>query len=503
MTSGMRGDQPHVWEVAIIGAGAGGIGLGARLRKAGIEDFVIFERDEGVGGTWRANRYPGAACDVPSHLYSFSFALKPDWSRTYATQPEILEYLEACADRFGLRPHLRCRTGIIAAEWLEAERCWRLTDQFRREHRARVVVSAVGLFTSPAYPAIDGLHGFTGPVVHSARWSPDLDLAGKRVGVVGTGASAVQLVPAIADEAAHVTVFQRSPAWIFPRYDPEITPEEQRRFARNPLARRRHRWQIYRLFEDATVFRLDDPKAAELEQIARDHLERKVRDPALRAALTPDFPIGCKRILVSSDYYRALQRDDVELVTEPIVRLEADAAVTAGAAAEDGNGGGRRHDLDVVVLATGFRATEYLHNIDVRGRDGRRLRDEWGSRPRAHLGMTVAGFPNFFLLYGPNTNQGGNSIIFILEAQARYVVAALRRMRRRRLEVIEVKRRVMERYQRRIDAAMAGTVWTAGCGNYFRTADGHVATQLPHPSRWYWARTRFFRLGIYDRARRR
>lgn len=499
MTSGMRGDQPHVWEVAIIGAGAGGIALGARLRKAGIEDFVVFERDDGVGGTWRANRYPGAACDVPSHLYSFSFALKPDWSRTYATQPEILEYLEDCTDRFGLRPHLRCGTGIIAVEWLEAERHWRLTDQYRREHRARVVVSAVGMFTTPAFPAIDGLASFEGPVVHSARWTPDLDLAGRRVGVIGTGASSVQIVPAIADEAAEVRVFQRSPAWIFPRYDPEIGEDDKRRFARNPIALRRHRWQIYKLFEDATVFRVGDPKAEGLEQIARDHLERKVTDPDLRARLTPDFPIGCKRILVSSDYYRALQRDDVALVTDPIARIDATGVVTA-----DPDGEAEvHHDLDVVVLATGFRATEYLHNIDVRGRDGRRLRDEWAGRPRAHLGMTVAGFPNLFVLYGPNTNQGGNSLIFILEAQARYVVAAVRRMRRRRLDSIEIRRRVMDRYNRRLDAALAGTVWTAGCDNYFRTADGHVATQLPHPSRWYWARTRLFRLGIYQTTRRR
>lgn len=474
--------------VAILGAGAGGLGLAIRLRRAGIDDFVVFEAADGVGGTWRANTYPGAACDVPSLLYSYSFALKPDWSRTYATQPEILQYFEDCADRFGVRPHLRCNTPVRSARWDEPERCWRLSTEGGGTWTADVLVSALGMLRVPVVPAIDGLEKYSGKVMHSARWDHAHDLRGRRVAVVGTGASAIQIVPAIAPAVEQLHLFQRTPAWIMPRIDRPYTEEEQRRFARNPLAARRLRWDLYCGYERNTTFRAGDPREEQIRAFALARLSHRIQDPDLRARLTPDYPVGCKRVLVSSDFYPALLRENVSLVTEPIRRVTATAVETAD---------GRQHTVDTIVLATGFRATEYLHGLEVVGTGGRNLSDVWAGEPRAHLGMTVSGFPNFFMLYGPNTNQGGNSIIFILEAQARYVAQAVQAMERHCLASLDVKQPVMDRYNRELDAALAQTVWAGGCRSYFQTPSGHIATQLPHPSRWYWWQTRRVRLADF------
>ena len=475
---GAPGVERH--EVAILGAGFAGLAMAHHLRRVGIDDFVIFERDDGVGGTWRANSYPGAACDVPSHLYSLSFAPKPDWSRTYATQPEILSYIEECFDRFDLRPNLRLSTTIVAATWNEVEQCWRLRDDNGIEYEATVLVSAIGLFHSPVQPAIEGIDEFEGTVFHSARWNHDHDLAGRQVAVIGTGASAIQIVPAIAETAERLTVYQRTPAWILPRRDKAFTDDEKARFARRPLAERRHRWQIYRQFEKNTTFRTGDPAAAEIGQMALGYLAHKVPDPDLRAKLTPGYPIGCKRVLVSSDFYPAVQRDDVELVTETIERVTPNSIVTAD---------GVERPCDTIVACTGFRATDYLRGIDVVGTGSTSLHEHWAGVPGAYLGMAVPGYPNFFMLYGPNTNQGGNSIIFILEAQAHYVAAALRWMQRRRASRVQVRASAMERYDSALQDALASTVWS-GCDSYFRTGAGDIVTQLPHPSRWYWWHTR-------------
>jgi cation diffusion facilitator CzcD-associated flavoprotein CzcO len=481
---------PRRWKVAILGAGAGGLGLAIRMIKAGQRDFVLFEASDGVGGTWRRNTYPGAACDVPSHLYSYSFALNPDWTKTYATQPEILGYFEECADRFGVRPHLQVNTAIVAATWSEPERCWMLQDASGGTHEADIVVSALGTFNAPSFPDIDGLATFSGPRFHSARWEHQHDLTGCRVAVIGTGASAAQIVPELAATAAKVSLFQRTPQWILPRSDKPFSDEEKRRFARNPIAARRHRWQIYRSFERNITFRQGDLVADQLKALALSHLDYRIKDDELRAKLTPDYPFGCKRTLVTSDFYKAVVRDEVELVTAPIARVTPEGVVT-----EDG----RQHAADAIVLATGFRATEYLSGLEVVGRGGRRLRDEWAEVPHAYMGLTVSGFPNFFMLYGPNTNQGGNSIIFILEAQAAYVVRALRAMRRRRVRVIDVKRSVMDAYNQELTEALHGTVWDTGCQSYFKNEHGKIATQLPYPSLWYWRRTRWFRLRDYER----
>jgi cyclohexanone monooxygenase len=481
---------PH-WRVAIIGAGAGGLGLAIRLRKSRRRDFVLFEASDGVGGTWRSNTYPGAACDVPSHLYSYSFARKPDWTKTYAEQPEILRYFEECAERFGISDHVRPNTRITGARWDERARRWRLTDAAGGRYEADVLVSAVGTFATPSYPDIAGLDSFAGPCFHSARWEHGHDLAGRRVAVIGTGASAAQIVPELAKEAQAVDVFQRTPQWILPRSDKPFTEEQKRRFARNPIAARRHRRELYWAFENTIAFRHGEEAAELLKAIALSHIEYRIKDDDLRGKLTPDYPFGCKRTLVCSDFYKAVLRDDVDLVTERIDHITPGSVVTAD---------GRERPVDAIVLATGFKATEYLAGIDVVGVGGRRLHDDWSEVAHAYMGLTVAGYPNFFMLYGPNTNQGGNSIIVILEAQSRYVLSALRAMRWRRARAVDVRRDVMDDYNRELQESLAGTIWSDGCQSYFTNANGKIATQLPQTSRWYAQKTRHFQMREYVRS---
>ncbi|MGQ0433809.1 MAG: flavin-containing monooxygenase [Microthrixaceae bacterium] len=467
-------------EVAVIGAGFAGLALAYHLALAGIDDVVLFERAEGVGGTWRANTYPGAACDVPSHLYSLSVAPKADWSRSYATQPEILAYVEHCYDRFDVRRKVRLSTSIAAAEWHEPTQHWRLRTSTGEVYEARVVVSAIGLFHTPIEPAIDGLADFQGTVFHSARWRHDHDLTDRRVAVIGTGASAIQIVPAVAPITEHLDVYQRTPGWILPRKDEAFTDEQRRRFAEDPAAGRALRDELFAQFESATTFVHGDPAGVLIAEVARGYLERKVPDPALRARLTPDFPIGCKRTLISSAFYPAIQRDDVTLVTDPIERITPTGIVTVD---------GTKRTCDTIVLCTGFRATEFLRGIEVVGRSGTRLHDHWAGVPRAYLGMAVPDFPNLFMMYGPNTNQGGNSILVVLEAQARYITGAVTTMAARQATSVEVRPEAMQRYTDELAASLAHTVWTDGCDSYFRTSAGDVVTQLPHSAGWYCERT--------------
>ena len=443
------------------------------------------------GGTWRHNTYPGAACDVPSHLYSYSFAPNPFWSRAYAGQPEILAYLERCADERGVLPHVRADWRVVEATWSPAGCCWTLTSARGEVVVADVVVFATGLFDEPRRPDVAGIDDFTGPVLHSARWDHDVVLEGRRVGVVGTGASAVQLIPEVAEVAASTTVFQRTPPYVLPRRDPPYTPEEQERFATDPTEMARVRGEQYRMLEDTIAFKVDAPVAGLIKEVALEHLARKVDDEDLRARLTPDYELGCNRTLISSAYYRTVVRPDVELVTDPIRQVVATGVETTD---------GRRHELDVLVLATGFRAGEYLHGIEVVGVDGERLHDRWADVARAYLGMAVPGFPNLFVFYGPNTNQGGNSIILILEAQAGYVRSALAAMAVEGVAAVDVRRDVAQHYDDELQEALAGTVWATGCHSYFTDRAGRVVTQLPQTSAWYAARTACFELDEYERT---
>jgi cyclohexanone monooxygenase len=468
----------HKPTVAILGAGAGGIAMGIKLKRAGY-DFTIYEKSDGVGGTWRDNTYPGAACDVPSHLYSFSFELNPWWTRTYATQPEILAYLEACTDRYGVRPHVRTSTTITEARWDETAQSWTLTTDLGEHCTADVLVSGLGMLNVPFTPEIPGADRFRGRAFHSSRWDHSKPLAGERVASIGTGASAIQYVPAIAGDVEHLTVFQRTPIWVSPRIDEPYTPEQQRRFAKVPFAARRHRWQIWWTYQRSS-FATDSEQIRAQTELARSYLERKVADPELRAKLTPDFPVGCKRPLTSRTWFPALTRANVRVVTEPIVELTEGGLRTAD---------GEEHAVDTIVYGTGFRANEYLTTIDIYGRDGRSLAEEWRECAEAYLGLTVAGFPNLFLLYGPNTN-GVNSVLFMHEAQAHYVVRALRLMGRWRVGALEIRARVQRRYNAKLQAAMADKVWLSGCNNYYLAPNGNVVTQLPFSGGEYWLRTR-------------
>ncbi len=465
--------------------------MGISAARAGVP-FTIYEKSDGIGGTWRDNTYPGAACDVPSHLYSFSFELNPWWTTTFATQPEILAYLERCCDRYGVRPHLRTGTEITEIRWDDGEQRWHLSAANGERFEADVVVSGLGMLNVPHVPDIPGAERFRGRSFHSSRWDHSKPLDGERVASIGTGASAVQYVPAIAPIVEHLTVFQRSPIWITPRLDGPYTPEQQRRFARVPFAARRHRWQIWWTYEKAN-FRADSDLTTLQTELARSYLERKVADPDLRAKLTPDYPVGCKRPLMSRQWFPALCRPDVRLVDEPISEITERGIRTAD---------GEEHEVDTIIYGTGFKANEYLRTVEVIGRGGRRLHDDWADGAEAYLGLSVPDYPNFFLLYGPNTN-GVNSILFMHEAQVHFIMSALRTMKRMRLGAVDVRRSVFARYNQRIQAAMDGTVWLAGCRNYFVAPSGKVVTQLPYSGGRYWLRTRVFPLWRYRLSRGR
>ncbi len=468
-------------KVAIIGAGFGGLGAAVALRRAGIDDLVIIEAGDGVGGTWRRNTYPGAACDIQSHLYSFSFAINRSWSRTYARQPEILAYLESVVDDFDLGRHLMLGTKVLSARWDDDAGQWNLQLDRRGSGQdlvVDVVVCAAGLFGSVRRPDIAGLPDFDGTLMHTAQWDHGVDLAGKRLAVIGTGASGVQVIPELAKIAEHLTVFQRTPPWMVPKEDRPYSASELAQFRRNPLAARRKRWQIWKFQHDNTAIVGDDPIVAARSQFATSFLERAVPDERLRRALTPDYPFRCKRVLLGDDFYRALQRDNVTLVTDPVERVTKTSIRTAA---------GSVVDVDAVILATGFETSHYLSGIEVFGANGQRLHERWGLDPSAYLGVAVSGFPNFFMLYGPNTNQGGNSIVYILEAGARLVASAVSRLARRG-GYLDVCPEAEKRYNERLSADLERSIWTQ-CDSYFRSPSGRVVTQWPYTELEYARRT--------------
>jgi cyclohexanone monooxygenase len=471
--------------VGIIGAGPGGIALGILLARAGFRGFTIFDREDGVGGTWRINTYPGLACDVKSHLYSYSFDLNPHWSRLWSGQPEILKYFERCVKEQGLQPHLRLNTEIRSARWDDRANRWRLTTAAGEHHEFDVVVSAVGLFTQPVLPELVEQQPFTGTVMHSSRWDHSFELAGARVAVLGTGSTASQLVPELARVAGKVYSVQRSPTWILPKPDRPYSRRERWVFEHVPFAKELYRTRLWLRSEaNISVIEHGSEKTQEFTAIAQRLLENSVADEQLRRRLTPNHPMGCKRLVFSSDYLAALTQPHVEVLSSPARYLRARSLVM-----EDGT----ERDVDVVVCATGYAAADYLGEIEVTGEGGVTLRDVWCEGAQAYLGMAVPGFPNFFLLYGPNTNVGSNSVIFVLEAQARYIVRALRYLRRRRKSYVAVRPAAMASFLDKIDQWMQGTVWTTQCSNYFRAANGRVVTQWPRSARAFWGMTRRFK----------
>jgi cation diffusion facilitator CzcD-associated flavoprotein CzcO len=460
---------PHA-RVAIVGSGFAGLGAAIRLRQAGVEDVLVFERADDVGGTWRDNAYPGCACDVPSHLYSFSFAPNPGWSRAFSRQPEIWAYLRACAERFGVRDRVRTGHELERADWEEAARRWRLQTT-GGTYTADVLVSAVGAFSEPAVPRLAGLETFAGAAFHSARWKHGHDLRGRRVAVVGTGASAVQLVPEIQPLVARLHVFQRTAPWIVPRRDRALTPLEHRLYRRVPRAQRLARAGIY-WGREMLVPAFRHPRLMAVNaRIARHHLEASVPDPALRARLTPDYTIGCKRILLSNDYLPALTRPNVELVTDPIAEVRPHAIVTRD---------GVEREVDTIVFGTGFRVADMPIAERLHGRGGVRLADVWAGSPRAHLGTTVAGFPNLFLLLGPNTGLGHTSVVVMIESQIAHLLAALRHLEASGAAALEPRPEAQARSVAHVQQRMRGTVWTAGgCASWYLDRTGRNSTLWP------------------------
>lgn len=470
--------------VAILGAGFSGLCMAVRLAKAGIRSFTIYEKSDGVGGTWRDNSYPGAGCDIPSHLYSFSFDRRPDWSRHYALQPEILRYLDDCVDRFGLRSKIRFGVEIVGARFDDAEALWHLRTRSGETFTADVLVTGLGQLNRPSVPEIPGLEQFTGTAFHSARWDHSSDLAGKRVAVIGNGASAVQFVPRIAPDVARLHLFQRSANWILPRNDAAYSAIAQRIFRSLPALEWMHRAAIYWALETrflAMQNRTGRWVAPLVERAAMAHLEAQVPDADVRAKLVPDYPLGCKRVLISDDFYPALARANVEVVTSPIERFVRDGVVTAD----------RRHrPVDTLIFGTGFESLSFLAPLEIEGRHGVRLGDVWRDGAEAYLGTAVAGFPNLFILYGPNTNLGHNSIVFMVEAQVGWAVRCVEELFRRDAGWLDVRREAMDAYNRDLQERMLDTVWMAGCHNWYKTASGKVTNNWPRFTFRYWLEMR-------------
>jgi cation diffusion facilitator CzcD-associated flavoprotein CzcO len=467
--------------IAIVGSGYGGLAMACRLRQAGIDTFTIYEKATSVGGTWRDNSYPGAACDVPSHLYSLSFAPNANWSRKFPQQPEILAYLDDVADRFGLRPHLRFGAELSEATWDDERQRWDLTFADGATDEADVVVAATGQLNRPQIPPIEGLDAFEGVAFHSARWDHDHDLADRRVGVVGIGASAIQFVPPVAEQASHVTLFQRSANYVGPKKDPVFSERTKAMMAAVPAVRLLYRWSIWARFEARwVVFRRGSRLGRTMEGAFGKALRPLVSDELSAEALLPDTPIGCKRILISDDWYPTLLRPDVRVVTAPVARVERDAIVTAD---------GERHPVDTIVFGTGFASTGFLHPIRVRGRDGRDLHEDWADGAEAHLGITVTGFPNLFLLYGPNTNLGHNSIVFMIERQVAYALTWIRRLVETGAASAEVRPEAQARSNDRITSQLASSVWAESCRSWYKTRTGKITNNWPGPTLTYWWRT--------------
>lgn len=475
---------PASVRVAIIGAGFSGLGMAIRLKRAGVEDFVVLEKGDGVGGTWWHNTYPGCRCDTPSHLYSFGFAPNPGWTETYARQPEIQAYLESCAQREGITDHIRLGTELTDARWDDTAQCWRLRTS-RGDLTATALVAGTGALNEPKIPDIPGLADFDGEQFHSAEWRHDVDLSGKRVAVVGTGASAIQIIPAIASDVAHLDVFQRTLAWVPPHTGRRITGLERLLYRTLPAAQRLPRAAVYYLRELLVLgwTRWRRPTRV-LEQVCRAHLRRQVRDPEVRARLTPDYRIGCKRLCPSNTYYPTFNRDNVELVTESIQEVKDGAVVTSDGVA---------HPVDVIVFATGFHVTDAPIQSIVHGRDGTSLAERWQGSPRAYLGTTVSGYRNLFLLLGPNTGNLTTSVVLMIESQLEYVLSSLRVLDQPGVTSVEVRPEAQAAYNAELQAKSASSVWlTGGCESWYLDRSGENATLWPDFSWRFDARTRSF-----------
>jgi cation diffusion facilitator CzcD-associated flavoprotein CzcO len=462
---------PADTDIAIVGAGFSGLGAAIKLAQNGFDDYVVLERSGAVGGTWSANTYPGCQCDVPSNLYSFSFARNPDWTHSYPEQPQIHEYLRDCAERFGVMPRIRLNCELLDAEWVPEERRWRI-ETSDGTMTARVLIAAPGLLSEPRIPEIPGLDSFQGKWFHSARWDHSHDLTGRRVAVVGTGASAIQIVPRIQPQVEQLYVLQRTPPWILAHNDREIGPRLKAIYRRFPPAQRLARETVYWLREGlCAAFVKFRPILKFTELIARAHIRKQVKDPELRKRVTPGYALGCKRILLSDNWYPALQEPNAELVSAGIAEIRERSI-----AFEDGS----EREVDTIVFGTGFSPTDPPLAHRIRRRDGDTLSEAWRESMRAYLGSTVAGFPNLFFLWGPNTNLAHSSVVFMSESQLSYVIDALKTMRRDGTAAVEVRREVQDAWNAEVQEKLQSTVWnTGGCASWYMDRNGDNPIMWP------------------------
>ena len=467
---------------AVIGAGLGGLCAAAKLKEAG-HDVVILDKAESVGGTWRDNRYPGCACDTPVALYQFSFFPSIKWNYLFPRAAEVHQYAEDMADAFQLRPHLRLGDEAVSAVWSESDKRWTVTTASGAAYVVDAIVPALGQLNRPQWPAIPGRETFAGPAMHSARWDPNVSLAGKRVACIGSAASAVQLIPEVAEQCAHLTVFQRTPNWVISRLDRSVTDEEKALLLTDLEAAMRLGAMNRQLIYDNAdyffwqAFQWTPAGRAAFTRQALDKLAREVPDPELRRKLTPDYPIGCKRILITDDFLPAMSRPNVSLVTEGIDRITPTGVVTKDGAA---------HDVDVLIFATGFETTGWHWSLDVVGEGGVHLGDAWRDAPEAYLGITTAGFPNMFMLYGPNTNLGHNTITFMIEQQVGYLTQALAGLEARGARAMRLNPDAQARFNADLQAKLAGTVWAdPHCASWYKTADGRITQNWGSHTRDY------------------
>lgn len=463
--------HPHTPEIIIIGTGFGGLCMAIQLKKAGIDSFVLLEKAGSVGGTWRDNTYPGAACDVQSHLYSYSFEPKHDWSRKFGLQAEIKGYMESCVEKYGLGAHIRFNQEVTSARFDDRRNVWEVTIQGGETLEATVLVTATGQLNQPGYPSIPGREAFKGKVFHSARWDHDYDLNGKRVAVIGTGASAIQFVPEIASKVKSLTLFQRSAAWVIPKPDRPFRSWEQWLFQKFPVHDRLYRSLIYWKNESrALAFTRFGAVLEVLAWQARWEVKRRVRNPNKRRKLIPNYKIGCKRILISNDWYPAIDRDNVALITDGIERIDEHAVVTRD---------GRRHEVDAIIYGTGFKATQFLAPMTISGIGGQSLNEAWRDGAEAYKGICVNGFPNLFMLYGPNTNLGHNSIVYMLESQVNYVMECLKTLARTDADSMHVKPHRQRAYVDGVQERLKGSVWDSGCTSWYRDESGRNTINWP------------------------
>lgn len=457
----------------IVGAGFAGLGMAVKLDEDGERDFLVIEKGDDVGGTWRANHYPGAACDVPSQLYSYSFALNPDWSMSFSPQPEIWAYIKRVAEQSGVLDRFRFRTAVEHATWDDARRVWQVDLSDGSELTANTLISGAGGLSEPRLPEIDGIDGFQGEVFHSAQWNHDVDLTGKRVAVIGTGASAIQIVPEVAEIAGHLDVYQRTAPWVIPRHDRRYTAVERFGFRHVPLMQRAYRTAIYLGRECYVPAFTRMPKLAwPAKRLALANIARGIQDPELRRKVTPDYEIGCKRILISNRYYPALDADHVDLVTDPIAKVTGDAIVTAD---------GVERPVDVLIVATGFHTTDQPIASRIIGRTGRTLAETWAESGQvAYKGTTVHGFPNLFEIIGPNTGLGHSSMVFIIESQVAYIRDAIRTMNDHAYATVEPHLDEQNRWNEDLQRRMQRTVWnTGGCASWYLDSEGRNTTLWP------------------------